>query len=71
MSKGFSHRRSISRRRRTLLFVLGAAFGSSIGLVLGSLLTAWLGPSTLAALQRMFRRLTGDDSHPSYDLLPQ
>ena len=71
MSKGTTHRRTLSRRRRAVLFALGAVLGSGIGLVLGSVLTAWIGPSTLAALQRGLRKLTGDDSHPSYDLLPQ
>jgi hypothetical protein len=71
MSHHHSRRRSISRRRRMLVFVVGAAVGSGLGLVLGSVLTAWLGEGTLRALQRTWRRLSGDDNRPSFDLLMQ
>lgn len=54
-----------------ILFASGAALGSALGLVLGSLLTFWLGDGTMRALQRGMRRLSGDDSHPNFDLLLQ
>jgi hypothetical protein len=71
MRNNHLRRRSISRRRRMLVFVVGAAVGSGLGLVLGSLLTAWLGEGTLRALQRSWRRLSGDDNRPNFDLLMQ
>ncbi|GAB4442936.1 MAG: hypothetical protein OHK0015_42200 [Chloroflexi bacterium OHK40] len=54
-----------------LLFASGAALGSALGLIVGSLLTFWLGEGTVRALQRGLRRLSGDDSHPNFDLLLQ
>jgi hypothetical protein len=45
--------------------------GSALGLVVGSLLTFWLGEGTLRALQRGLRRLGGDDGQPHFDLLLQ
>ncbi len=71
MSKALPHRRAASRRKRMVLFAAGAAFGSALGLVIGSLLTFWLGDGTLRAIQRGIRRISGDDGHPSFDLLLQ
>jgi membrane protein YqaA with SNARE-associated domain len=53
-----------------LLFGLGAALGSAVGLILGSLLTFWIGEGTLRAIQRGFRRLSGGD-HPNFEALLQ
>jgi hypothetical protein len=71
MSKVPPRRRAASRRKRLILFASGAAVGSALGLVVGSLLTFWLGEGTLRALQRGLRRLGGDDGHPPFDLLLQ
>jgi hypothetical protein len=71
MSKVPPRRRAASRRKRLILFASGAAVGSALGLVAGSLLTFWLGEGTLRALQRGLRRLGGDDGHPHFDLLLQ
>ena len=71
MSKALPSRRAVSRRKRMILFAAGAALGSALGLVVGSLLTFWLGDGTLRAIQRGIRRISGDDGHPSFDLLLQ
>ncbi|MBX0328642.1 hypothetical protein K2Z83_13245 [Oscillochloris sp. ZM17-4] len=71
MSKALPHHRAVSRRKRMILFAAGAACGSAIGLIVGSLLTFWIGDGTLRAIQRGIRRISGDDGHPSFDLLLQ
>jgi hypothetical protein len=60
-----------SKHTRYLLFGLGAAVGSAIGLILGSLLTFWIGEETLRAFQRTLRRLTGGDDRPNFEMLMQ
>lgn len=62
---------ALTPRERYLLFGLGAALGSAIGLLIGSLLTIWIGEGTLRAVQRGLRRLTGGDDHPNFELLLQ
>lgn len=64
-------RRIRYRRTRYLLFGLGAALGSAIGLILGSLLTFWVGEETVRAVQRGLRRLTGGEDHPNFEMLLQ
>jgi len=71
MSKSPPRRKAASRRKRFILFASGAALGSALGLVIGSLLTFWLGEGTVRALQRGVRRMSGDDGHPNFDLLLQ
>ncbi|NNJ11617.1 hypothetical protein EKD04_014875 [Chloroflexales bacterium ZM16-3] len=71
MSKALPRRRAVSRRKRMVFFAVGAAMGSALGLVIGSLLTFWIGDGTLRAIQRGIRRISGDDGHPSFDLLLQ
>jgi hypothetical protein len=71
MNKAHPHHRGVSRRKRMVLFAAGAAIGSALGLVLGSVLTFWLGEGTVRAIQRGLRRISGDDGHPSFDLLLQ
>jgi hypothetical protein len=66
-----SNRRILYKRTRYLLFGLGAALGSAIGLILGSLLTFWIGEETVRAVQRAFRRLTGDGDSPNFEMLLQ
>ena len=60
-----------NRSKRYALFALGAALGSAIGLILGSLLTFWIGEGTLRAIQRGLRRLTGGDDRPNFEMLLQ
>jgi len=45
--------------------------GGAFGLVVGSLLTFWLGEGTVRAVQRIVRRLSGEDDQPSFELLLQ
>jgi membrane protein YqaA with SNARE-associated domain len=54
-----------------LLFVLGAAAGSALGLILGSLLAYWLGEEAVETLTRAFRRLTGQGNEPNFELFLQ
>ena len=56
---------------RYVLFALGAAVGSALGLVIGSLLTFWLGEGAARTIQRGIRRISGSDDHPNFDLLLQ
>jgi len=58
-------------KARYMLFALGAAVGSALGIVLGSLLTFWIGEGTLRAVQRILRRLTGSDDQPNFEMLLQ
>ena len=58
-------------KARYMLFALGAAAGSALGLILGSLLTFWIGEGTLRAVQRILRRLTGSDDQPNFEMLLQ
>lgn len=58
-------------RGRYILFGVGAAIGSAIGLILGSLLTFWIGEETLRAVQGALRRLTGNDDRPNFEMLIQ
>ena len=60
-----------SNYTRYLLFALGAAVGSALGLVIGSLLTFWVGEGAVKALQRGIRRIGGNDDHPNFDMLLQ
>ncbi|HEU5088728.1 MAG TPA: hypothetical protein VFT99_14840 [Roseiflexaceae bacterium] len=54
-----------------IIFGLGAALGSAVGLILGSLLTYWIGEETVRAVQRGLRRLTGGDDRPNFEMLLQ
>ncbi|MEM8533433.1 MAG: hypothetical protein AAGF95_21515 [Chloroflexota bacterium] len=66
-----SIRRIRYRRTRYLLFGIGAALGSAIGLILGTVLTFWIGEETLRAIQNGVRRLTGDGDEPNFEMLLQ
>ncbi|MBO9337078.1 MAG: hypothetical protein J7455_20865 [Roseiflexus sp.] len=59
-----------SKRTHYVIFGLGAAAGSAVGLVLGSILTYWLGKGTVRLVQRVFRRFTGGDQ-PNFEMLLQ
>jgi membrane protein YqaA with SNARE-associated domain len=71
MTKSSPRRKSISRRKRIALMATGAAVGSAVGLILGAVLTFWLGEGTVRAIQRVVRRLSGDNGQPNFDLLMQ
>lgn len=43
MGKETTRRKAASRRKRFVLFASGAALGSALGLIAGSVLTFWLG----------------------------
>lgn len=60
----------MKKQNDILLFGIGAAVGSALGIILGSLLTFWIGEGTLRAVQRGLRRLTGGD-HPDFEALLQ
>ncbi|MFO7167431.1 MAG: hypothetical protein DIU80_005315 [Chloroflexota bacterium] len=60
-----------SKNTRFVLFGLGAAIGSAVGLVLGSLLTYWIGEETVRAIQRGLRRISGGDDRPNFEMLLQ
>lgn len=58
-------------RDHYVLFALGAAAGSAVGLVLGSVLAYWLGEDTVRAIGRGLRRLAGRDNEPNFELFLQ
>lgn len=60
-----------SQPAQYVLFGIGVALGSAFGLVLGSLLTLWLGEGLIRVFQRGLRRITGNDDRPSLDLFMQ
>lgn len=45
-----------SERSRIMAFSLGAAIGSAVGLILGSLLTYWIGDETIKSLRSKWNR---------------
>jgi len=67
---GMTHTMNASKRTHYVIFGLGAAVGSAVGLVLGSILTYWLGEGTVRLVQRVFRRFTGGDQ-PNFEMLLQ
>ncbi len=58
-------------RDRYLLFALGAAAGSAVGLIVGALVSFWLGDEAAEGLKRTVRRLLGQDDHPNFELFLQ
>ncbi|HSH83507.1 MAG TPA: hypothetical protein VLA19_33660 [Herpetosiphonaceae bacterium] len=58
-------------RDRYLLFALGAATGSAVGLILGAVMSFWLGEEAVEGLKRAVRRLLGRDDHPNFELFLQ
>ncbi len=62
---------SHTKRDNYVLFALGAAAGSAVGLVLGSVLAYWLGEDTVRAISRGLKRLSGRDSEPNFELFLQ
>ena len=62
---------STNSRDRYVLFALGAAAGSAVGLVIGALVSFWLGDEAAEGLKRMMRRLLGHDDHVNFELFLQ
>lgn len=58
-------------RDRYVLFALGAATGSAVGLIIGALLSFWLGDEAVDGLKRALRHLLGRDRHPNFELFLQ
>lgn len=58
-------------RSASLLFVVGVILGGIFGLVIGSVLTLWLGPEALRAVQQGLRRGGGNNDRPRPDLFMQ
>ena len=61
----------VERRQSPWWIPIVALVISALGLILGSLLTFWIGEETLRAIQRGFRRLTGGDDRPNFEMLLQ
>jgi membrane protein YqaA with SNARE-associated domain len=57
-----------SGRSRIMAFSLGAAIGSAVGLILGSLLTYWIGDETIKALSSKWNR---QPDQPNFEKLLQ
>jgi len=55
-------------RSRLMAFSLGAAIGSAIGLILGSLLTYWIGDETIKNIRDNLQR---QPDHPNFEKLLQ
>jgi hypothetical protein len=62
---------SATARDRYVLFAIGAATGSAVGLVIGALVSFWLGDEAVDGLKRAFRHLLGRDQHPNFELFLQ
>ena len=60
-----------SSHKHYVLFALGAATGSALGLIIGSLLAYWFGEEAVESISRAFRRLTGRSSEPNFELFLQ
>ncbi len=58
-------------RDRYLLFAIGAATGSAVGLIIGAVMSFWLGDEAVEGLKRSVRRLLGRDDHPNFELFLQ
>ncbi|PLS83663.1 MAG: hypothetical protein CYG59_00560 [Chloroflexi bacterium] len=58
-------------RDRYVLFALGAATGSALGLVVGALISFWLGDEAVDGLKRAFRHLLGRNQQPNFELFLQ
>lgn len=62
---------SANSRDRYVLFALGAAAGSAVGLIVGALVSFWLGEEAAEGLKRMVRRMFGHDDHVNFELFLQ
>lgn len=62
---------SVTARDRYVLFAIGAATGSAVGLIIGALLSFWLGDEAVDGLKRAFRHLLGRNQRPNFELFLQ
>ena len=62
---------SANSRDRYLLFALGAAAGSAVGLIVGAVVSFWLGEEAAEGLKRTVRRLLGHDDRVNFELFLQ
>jgi hypothetical protein len=62
---------TVPQSTRYILFAVGAAFGSALGLVTGAILMLWLGEGATRLFRRLLRRFPRDDEHPDFRLLLQ
>ena len=62
---------SANSRDRYLLFALGAAAGSAVGLIVGAIVSFWLGEEAAEGIKRTVRRLLGHDDHVNFELFLQ
>jgi hypothetical protein len=62
---------SANSRDRYVLFALGAAAGSAVGLIVGAFVSFWLGEEAAEGLRRTTRRLLGRDDHVNFELFLQ
>lgn len=60
-----------TERDRFVLFAVGAAVGSAAGLVVGALVSFWLGDEAVDGLKRAFRHLLGRDRQQNFELFLQ
>jgi hypothetical protein len=58
-------------RDRYLLFALGAATGSAVGIIIGALVSFWLGEEAVDGLKRAVRHALGRDQQPNFELFLQ
>ncbi|NBU64962.1 MAG: hypothetical protein EBS29_10750 [Chloroflexia bacterium] len=57
-----------SGRSQIMAFSLGAAIGSAVGLILGSLLTYWIGDEAIKSLRNNWKR---QPDQPNFEKLLQ
>lgn len=56
---------------RPQVFGAGVSLGMFAGIVIGSLLTVWIGEATLALVQKLFGKLFGRRERSHFELLLQ
>jgi len=57
--------------RRPQAFGAGVSLGMCAGIVIGTLITLWLGEATLDLIHRMFTRMSGRRDRVNFELLLQ
>jgi hypothetical protein len=56
---------------RPQVFGAGVSIGMLAGILIGSLVTLWLGEAAVHLAHRLIDRLTGGNDHPNFELLLQ
>ncbi len=57
--------------QRPQVFGAGVSLGVVAGIVIGSLVTLWLGDAAVELAHRLIDRLSGGDDHVNFELLLQ